>query len=230
MANLITVARLLLLFVVIAMIVAAPVALALPSMVLIVVVFAGDGLDGWVARKRNSASRFGAVFDIAGDRIVETALWIAFAYLRAVPLWVPLLVVTRGSLVDAVRSLAFAEGKSAFGPDTMMRSPLTRWLTAGRFMRGLYGYAKAAAFVFLTGYVGWQQPAAAGTWLAAVYDPTWVRLLGWTVVWLAVALMVVRGLPVLFDALPDLRAQASDRPSPVRPVVGGEPVASGEPR
>ena len=36
-------------------------------------------LDGWVARKRGSASTFGAVFDILGDRIVENALWVIFA-------------------------------------------------------------------------------------------------------------------------------------------------------
>ena len=47
----------------------------------------------------------------------------------------------------------------------MMRSAFTRWLTAGRFMRGLYGYVKAAAFIFLTGYYGYIQPEAEGTWL-----------------------------------------------------------------
>ena len=202
MANLITVARLLLLFVVVGMVVAAPVGLAPVSMVLIVVVFAGDGIDGWVARKRNSASRFGAVFDIAGDRMVEQVLWIVFAYLRAVPLWVPLLVVVRGGLVDALRSLSYADGMTAFGPRNMMRSALSRWLTAGRFMRGLYGYAKAAAFVFLAGWVGYQQPEAAGTWLDVVYRPAVIQLLGWATVWLAVTLMVLRGVPVVLDALP----------------------------
>jgi phosphatidylglycerophosphate synthase len=50
MANLITIARLILLFVVIAMIHFRPVDLALLSMILLGVVFAGDGIDGWVAR------------------------------------------------------------------------------------------------------------------------------------------------------------------------------------
>ena len=218
MANLITVVRLLLLFVVVGMVVAAPVDLAPLSMVLVVVVFAGDGLDGWVARKRNSASRFGAVFDIAGDRVVEQVLWIAFAYLRAVPLWVPLLVVARGGLVDALRSLSYADGMTAFGEKTMMRSALSRWLTAGRFMRGLYGYAKAAAFVFLAGWVGYRQPEAAGTWLEAVYRPVAVQALGWASVWLAVVLMVLRGIPVVLDALP----YAKPVP-PAPPPAGGRP-------
>ena len=222
MANLITIARLILLFVVIAMIHFWPVALALPAMILLGVVFAGDGLDGWVARRRGSTSPFGAVFDIAGDRIVETILWVYFAWERVIPLWVPFLVIVRGGIVDALRSMSYVEGMTAFGENTMMRSPLTRWLTAGRFMRGLYGYVKAAAFVFLAGYFGYIQPEAAGTWLDRVYDLAVVRWFGWINVWLAVALTVIRGLPVVFDAMPYIRQGAR----PVRPAPVTGPAAT----
>jgi CDP-diacylglycerol--glycerol-3-phosphate 3-phosphatidyltransferase len=209
MANLITIARLILLFLVIAMIHFRPVDLALVSMILLGIVFAGDGLDGWVARRRGSTSPFGAVFDIAGDRIVETVLWVFFAWERVVPLWVPFLVIVRGGLVDALRSLSYGEGMTAFGENTMMRSPFTRWLTAGRFMRGLYGYVKAAAFIFLTGYFGFVQPEAAGTWLDKLYSIDVVRWFGWVNVGLAVVLLVIRGLPVIFDAIPYI--QQSDQ-------------------
>jgi CDP-diacylglycerol---glycerol-3-phosphate 3-phosphatidyltransferase len=205
MANLITIARLILLFAVIAMIHFRPVDLALLSMILLGVVFAGDGLDGWVARRRGSTSPFGAVFDIAGDRIVETVLWVYFAWERVIPLWVPFLVIVRGGIVDALRSMSYDEGMTAFGENTMMRSALTRWLTAGRFMRGLYGYVKAAAFIFLTGYYGFIQPQAEGTWLDKVYSLDAVRWFGWANVWLAVALTLVRGVPVLVDAVPYIR-------------------------
>ena len=207
MAHLITVARLILLFVVVAMIHARPVDLALASMVLLGVVFAGDGLDGWVARRRGSTSPFGAVFDIAGDRIVETVLWVFFAWERVIPLWIPFLVIVRGGIVDALRSMSYAEGMTAFGEKNMMRSELTRWLTAGRFMRGLYGYVKAAAFIFLAGYVGYDHsPAeAAQTWLGTLYGVDIVRWLGWAAVGLAIALTVIRGLPVIFDALANFR-------------------------
>ncbi len=209
MANLITVIRLCLLFVVIWMIHHEPVRWAFASMILIIVVFAGDGLDGWVARKRNSTSQFGAVFDIAGDRIVETVLWVDFAYLHAIPIWIPFLVIVRGGIVDALRSISYAEGMTAFGDRNMMRSELTRWLTAGRFMRGLYGFAKAAGFVFLAGYYGYIQPESAGTMLHALYRIDPVRWFGWMWVWLSVILMVVRGLPVILDAMPYLRSQSS---------------------
>jgi CDP-diacylglycerol--glycerol-3-phosphate 3-phosphatidyltransferase len=206
MANLITIARLILLFVVIAMIHYRPVDLALPSMILLGVVFAGDGLDGWVARKRGSTSPFGAVFDIAGDRIVETVLWVYFAWERVIPLWAPFLVIVRGGIVDALRSMSYVEGMTAFGEKNMMRSPFTRWLTAGRFMRGLYGYVKAAAFIFLTGWFGYLQPEAAGTWLERIYDLGAVYWFGWLNVWLAIALTLIRGLPVVFDAMAYIRA------------------------
>ena len=223
MANLITVGRLILLFVVVAMIYQRPVELALLSMILLIVVFAGDGLDGWVARRRQSTSQFGAVFDIAGDRIVETVLWVVFANLNLIPVWAPLAVVTRGGMVDALRSLSYAEGMTAFGERTMMRSPLTRWLTSGRFMRAFYGYAKAVGFVFLAGLAGYQHPDAAGTWLNAVYGNDLIRTLGWLSVWLAFGLMIIRGLPVIVDAWPYLRQPqsvgATSARSPEPPAV-----------
>jgi CDP-diacylglycerol--glycerol-3-phosphate 3-phosphatidyltransferase len=73
--------------------------------------------------------------------------WVIFAELQLIPSGSPL-VLTRGFVVDGVRSSSYAGGMTAFGERNMMRSALTRWLTAGRFMRGLYGYAKALGFVF----------------------------------------------------------------------------------
>ncbi|MGN6030518.1 MAG: CDP-alcohol phosphatidyltransferase family protein, partial [Thermomicrobiales bacterium] len=56
MANWITTARLALLFVVIWLIYVGPVPVIEACMLLIIVVFASDGIDGWVARKRNETS------------------------------------------------------------------------------------------------------------------------------------------------------------------------------
>lgn len=205
MANAITIGRLVLLFVVIWLIYTGSVQVLTACMVLLMVVFAGDGIDGWVARKTNTTSTFGAVFDISGDRIVENALWIIFSDLGLLPVWVPLLVLSRGFIVDGLRSLSLSEGMTAFGEKNMMRSPLTRWLTAGRFMRGLFGYAKALGFVFLTGLVAWETRDTGGTFIGSLYGQDWFRWLGWTLVVLAVALTVVRGLPVIWDAIPMMR-------------------------
>jgi CDP-diacylglycerol--glycerol-3-phosphate 3-phosphatidyltransferase len=199
-ANLITVARLLLLFVAIALIYWGSAGAILFAVLLIAIVFAGDGLDGYVARRRKSTSQFGAVFDIAGDRIVENALWVIFAELQLIPVWIPLLVLTRSFVVDGLRSISYAEGMTAFGERNMMRSQLTEWLTAGRFMRTLYGYAKAFGFLFLTGLEAFRHRMAPDSLLHQAYDWDPLRWAGWACVVVAVALTIIRGLPVIYDA------------------------------
>lgn len=210
MANLITIGRLVLLFVTIALIYSRSYPLALLSIGLIIVVFFSDGLDGFVARRRNSTSDLGAVLDIAGDRVVENALWIVFAHLGLIGVWAPLLVMTRGFLVDAMRSISYTQGKSAFGENTMMLTPLSRFLTASRFMRAFYGTAKTIGFVFLTGLFAATLPAAAGGGFDALYSQGWLRAAGWFMVYAALALTVIRGVPVIVDAMYYLRQVDGD--------------------
>lgn len=205
MANAITIGRLGLLFIVVAMIYTGGVQVIQWAMLLLLVVIAADGIDGWVARKRNETSTFGAVFDIAGDRIVENTLWIIFADLDLIPIWVPLLVISRGFIVDGLRSLSMQEGMTAFGEKNMMRSPFTRWLTAGRFMRAFFGYVKALAFVFLCGLEAWEHHDTTDTLIGSMYGQEWFRYTGWGIVWLAVALTIVRGVPVIIDGLAYIR-------------------------
>jgi CDP-diacylglycerol--glycerol-3-phosphate 3-phosphatidyltransferase len=205
MANLITIGRLILLFIVIWMIYVGGVSVIQACMLLTIIVFASDGLDGWVARKRGSTSSFGAVFDIAGDRIVENALWVIFADLELIPVWIPLMVITRGFLVDGLRSLSYGEGMTPFGEKNMMRSPLTQWLTAGRFMRGLFGWAKSAGFVFLTGLIAWNTMDTDDSFVGSLYSITAFRWFGWSLVWLAVALTVIRAIPVFVDSVGYIR-------------------------
>src|SRR5579884_2618823 len=222
MANLITIGRLGLLFLCVALIYFGSVGIIGATMVLVALVFISDGLDGYVARHSGSTSAFGAVFDIAGDRIVENVLWIVFAQLRLIPVWIPLMVLTRGFVVDALRSLSYAEGMTAFGAKNMMRSAVTRWLTAGRFMRGFYGYAKAGGFVFLTGLEAYQHHDATHSWVGTLYGFEPFRVFGWAMVWSAVALTIVRGAPVIYDAWAAARgnavAPAAAPPAPPRPA------------
>lgn len=205
MANLITIGRLFLLFFVVWLMYVGNAQVVILAMALIIVVFASDGLDGWVARKRRSTSTFGAMFDIAGDRIVENVLWVVCADIGVIPIWIPLMVLTRGFVVDGLRSLSYAEGMTAFGESNMMRSVLTIWLTAGRFMRGFFGWAKAAGFVFLTGLVGWEDRDTDGTLLGELYSWSMTHFVGWALVWSAVALTIVRAIPVIYDSIALIR-------------------------
>jgi CDP-diacylglycerol--glycerol-3-phosphate 3-phosphatidyltransferase len=201
MANLITIARLMLLFVTIWLIYEGNVQVITACIFVLLFIFISDGLDGWVARRRGTTSDFGAVFDIASDRIVENALWVVFAQMGLIPVWIPLLVLSRSFIVDGLRSLSFSEGKTAFGKNNMMRSPLTEWLTAGRFLRAVYGYAKALGFAFLCGLQGYEHHDASGTVLGSIYSIDAFRWIGWGLVYTAVVLTVVRAIPVIIDAM-----------------------------
>src|SRR5262249_46724715 len=115
---------------------------------LIIVIFASDGFDGYVARKRNQATLFGALFDIAGDRIVELTLWVVAADIDLVPAWVTLVFIWRGVIVDTIRSSnAVAQGVAPFA---LMRSPFGKFVVAGKFVRVLYAVIKASAFAGLS--------------------------------------------------------------------------------
>lgn len=197
--NAIVVFRVVLAFVAVGLLGMAAPSAAATGVVLIVVVIALDGVDGWAARRLDRASELGAVLDITADRIVEHLFWIAFAVAGVVPLWVPLVVMTRSFLVDAVRGMALARGRTAFGASTMMRSTFTRFLTASRFMRNAYGASKLAAFVLLglvltvatgDGAPAWSLPGVGGAALRGAAD---------LAVLSAVALCVLRGVPVLMD-------------------------------
>ena len=195
MANLITLSRFVLLFPLIVMAYNAPpywqLMVDAPLLVLIVAL---DGLDGYVARKRHETSVFGSIFDVAIDRVVENVLWIVLADLDLVPIWVALIFIVRGSVVDSIRYAAISRGETAFG---MMRSFWGRFLVAGRFMRGFYGAIKMAAWgwIFLTQPWSRLYPELWADWSLAVTAVTAV------LVYAAVILCLVRGAPVILEFL-----------------------------
>lgn len=192
MANLITLSRFLLLIVVVVILYQPAGAWKFIDVPLLLLTFATDGFDGYVARKRGEASLFGAMFDVAMDRIVENVLWLVLATLALVPVWVPIVFLVRGSLVDAVRSHGGKQGDSPFG---MMSTPVARFLVAGRFMRAFYAVLKAVTFAWIL----LMQP------LPRLYSGFWAHWGGIlnpvtsSLVYLTVAICLARGIPVLVE-------------------------------
>jgi CDP-diacylglycerol--glycerol-3-phosphate 3-phosphatidyltransferase len=188
LANLITLARLPLLLVLVALLFVPSLAVQLVGLGLLIVLFLMDWFDGYVARARHEVTEMGAVLDVALDRAVENILWLTFMYLAMVPLWVPIVFLIRSFIVDGIRGVALARGKSGFG---MMHSPVGRFLVASRFMRALYGLAKAVVFclLYLTHALALKHPGV----------PLALHSLNQGLIYLAVGLCVVRGIPVLLD-------------------------------
>lgn len=195
MANLVTFIRLILLFVLVLSIYWAEPSWQRANMPLLVLIMVLDALDGWVARKFNQSSLFGAVFDIAVDRIVETVLWVVLAHIGLVPIWAAIVFIVRGNIVDTIRnSMAASQGVAPFG---MMQSSLGRLLVSSHFSRGFYNTVKIATF----GWVLMIQP------MPAVYPDYWADIASWAgdvtivLVWLSVILCLVRGAPVVIEFL-----------------------------
>jgi len=194
MANLITLSRFLLLFVLVALALKAPPAWQLVNAPLLVLIIALDGIDGYVARRRGETSRFGSVFDIMVDRVVENVICLVLAYLNLLPLWVAILFLTRGIVVDSIRYRAVAEGESVFG---MMRSRWGRLLVAGRFARGLYGALKLVTFGWLFLVQPWPAlyPQLWSTWKGAIGASSDVLIFA------TVIMCVARAVPVIIEYL-----------------------------
>lgn len=200
--NLITLIRVFLAFISIALFHAGSFA-SLAALFLLVVTLALDAVDGFVARRKRSATDAGAAFDIAADRIVESVFWIYFATAGLVTFWIPVIVIARGGFTDFLRALAFTQGQTAFGEKTMMRTWWGRLLTGSRISRAAYGVVKCAAFFAL------------GLWLTLAKTPEWrtliaghadllmngVRIGAIALAVSAVVFCIARGVPVIIEGL-----------------------------
>jgi CDP-diacylglycerol--glycerol-3-phosphate 3-phosphatidyltransferase len=198
-ANVITLGRIVLVFVTLLMFTLGfPFKVAATFMTILVLYL--DSLDGYVARKLGVASDFGALLDIAGDRVVENAFWIFFAWLGLISFWVPIIIVTRGFLTDLVRSVAFAKGKTPFGKKTHLRSAIARFLCASRFSRALYGVTKAIVFVWLGFYLSLESSIAKYNWNLPLFYSRAVYDIGMILVYITLVMCVLRGIPVLWES------------------------------
>ena len=209
MANTITLARLPLLIVVVVLLyVDNPIVHIITAGLVLFLIFM-DTLDGVVARRRKEAGMLGSKLDIAVDRIVEQVLWIVYAHLHLISVAIPVIFIIRGGLVDTVRSFSLIWGETSFG---MMQTKWGRRLVASGFMRSVYGLAKAAAFCLLALSMG-LRGLWAGTPRAGTAETVWIVAV--VLSWIATAICVIRGAPVLLEApslLRDLDDKVADKP------------------
>ncbi len=160
----------------------------------------GDWLDGHLARKLNQSSTLGSVLDIAADRMAEAVLWIVLADLGAIPVWIPIVVISRGILTDTIRGYALQFGYSGFGKKTMQQTRVGQFITGSAIMRT--GYAVLKAFSF-----GWLFLALAARELSERIDLItslyldWAFDIGQGAAILAAVICLIRGVPVVVEGL-----------------------------
>ncbi|MBU0745046.1 MAG: CDP-alcohol phosphatidyltransferase family protein [Gammaproteobacteria bacterium] len=194
MANSITLIRLLSIFVVgyIALYTTAKWQLLNPALITISVLL--DGLDGFVARIRNETSVFGAVFDIAADRIIEITLWVLLAKLNMVSIWIAIIFLTRGILVDSLRKNHTYQGNLPFG---IMKSGIGKFLVASRTMRFAYGFIKLITFSWLFFLI-----PASELWPHMFSTHAVIfSYISNVLVYTAVTICLIRGVPVIIEAV-----------------------------
>ncbi|HYF38462.1 MAG TPA: CDP-alcohol phosphatidyltransferase family protein [Gemmatimonadales bacterium] len=164
----------------------------------VVLLFAGlmlDTVDGMVARKTGQTSLFGSVLDIAADRTYELVLWVCFADLGMIPLLIPIIIIARTTLTDALRSIGVGQGTAPF---EQHRTSLGRFLVGSTWMRTGYAVSKVVTFcglalvLALDAYPEDPADSATGVSLLRVFQLT---------AWIALVFCVFRGLPVIVSSL-----------------------------
>ncbi|MCK5163124.1 MAG: CDP-alcohol phosphatidyltransferase family protein [Desulfobacula sp.] len=198
MANAITLVRIPLLFIYIALLQTGRPKIIFWCIPFIVLIMLLDMVDGIVARHLNQASLLGSTLDIAVDRALEIILWVVFSCLGLIPLLIPLIVITRGTLTDAVRCVGTCNGEAAFN---QIKNPINRFLVSSRFMRDFYGGIKGTTFAVLTLDLGLQVLEHAWT--------GWVHSFAIVLTWLTITLTIVRGVPVIVEEVTLLKKSSS---------------------
>lgn len=162
------------------------------SLLLTIIAFAMDGLDGYIARKFNESSELGSVLDIMGDRIVEVSYWIVFAVLGWISVLFPLICVTRAFVTDSLRSVALAQGYTAFGDKSMQSSKWGQIICSSKFTRISYAVAKVLAFILLI--------VANTPGIEIFKNYAAINVTAIIFAWIAIIFCVVRGLPVVMES------------------------------
>ena len=162
------------------------------ALVLTIIAFAMDGLDGYLARKLNQSSEWGSVLDILGDIIVEVSYWIVFAVMGWLNIIFPLICVARAFTTDGIRSVALSKGMTAFGDKTMQSTSWGKFICASRFMRISYAVAKVLAFLLL---ITVNTPGME-LWNGTPILHTITMVFAWA----AIIFCVVRAIPVVVES------------------------------
>lgn len=69
-----------------------------------------DGLDGYLARKRNQVTKLGKFMDPLADKLLITAALVSLVELKEIAAWVAFIIIGREIAVTGLRSIVASEG------------------------------------------------------------------------------------------------------------------------
>lgn len=78
--------------------------------ILFVIASITDFLDGNIARKNNLVTDFGKVMDAIADKVLVNGVLIILAYNGNIPLIIPVIIITRDTVVDSIKMVAGKKG------------------------------------------------------------------------------------------------------------------------
>lgn len=187
-ANIVSITRIFIAFASIALLFVNSTNAYICAVILAIIAFSMDAVDGYLARKFGQASQLGAVLDIMGDRIIESIYWIVFATLGWLPVIFPIISVTRAFITDNIRSIALTKGMTPFG---MQTTNWGKYICSSKFMKTSYAVAKVAAFVLI---IIAKTPELSQN----IAKPT--ETVAIVLAWIAIIFCVVRAIPVIAES------------------------------
>lgn len=143
-ANMITLIRVIMIFFIMVFLSQDGITLRKWGLILLVVAFLLDGLDGLLARKFNASSNIGSIIDTLGDRITENVMLFFLAYKRLIPFFIPVVFISRSFVADFIRFLAFSKGMGTF---SINKSKLGFYIVASKSSRSIYLILKCLVFL-----------------------------------------------------------------------------------
>jgi len=93
------------------------------ALVLMAIAGASDAVDGWLARRLNAVSRFGAAVDPLADKLLVAAMFVIFSIQGHLPLWLVLIVLGRDlCIVGGAAAYRLLFGAIEFAPTRVSKA------------------------------------------------------------------------------------------------------------
>lgn len=143
------------------------------AFVLFLVAGVSDGLDGFIARRFNQRSEFGAWLDPIADKFLLVSVFIMLGWIEALPVWLVIFAVSRDGLIVGAVLLSSLMGN----PVEMRPLMVSKANTMFQILLLILVLADLAGIARLDGVIGWMIYAVAGLTIASAsaYLVAWLR-------------------------------------------------------